>query len=105
MTYRSKIRENFLEQRAQGHIDDASQLLFTYFDFAQHPQSLHDAQQENADGVFVEIGIEVSRLLAANHGRSQLSTNALKRGFDIRPQYFVRRKQFERGVGDETSMA
>ena len=43
MTYRSKIREKFLEQRAQGHIDDASQLLFAYLDFAQHPQPLHDA--------------------------------------------------------------
>ncbi|MDB5782403.1 hypothetical protein [Caballeronia mineralivorans] len=105
MTYRSKIREKFLEQRSHGHIDDADQFLFAYLDFAQHPQSLHDAQQESANGVFVEIGVEVSRLLTANHGRAQLGRNALQCCFDIRPQYFVGGKQFECRVGNEASMA
>jgi hypothetical protein len=105
MTYRSKIREKFLEQCSHGHIDYADQLLFAYLDFAQHPQSLHDAHQESANGVFVEIGVEVSRLLTANHGRAQLGRNALQCCFDIRPQYFVGGKQFECRVGNEASMA
>ena len=55
--------------------------------------------------VFVEIRIEVSCLLAANHGCGQLGANALECRFNVRPQHFVRRKQFECRIGDETSMA